>query len=329
MNLVTGATGLIGSHVMLTLLQQNKTVVALKRESSDISKTEKVFSYYDSNYKELFKKIIWIDGDVNDVVSIEKALDKIETVYHCAGIISFNDKDAEKLFKINSEGTANVVNACLTKGVKALCHVSSVAAMQNADIKTEINETVFWKPGTYQSSYAISKYMAEQEVWRGIEEGLNAVIVNPGVVIGAGPWNQGSGELFPICKKGFKFYTEGVTGYVGASDVAKIMILLTEEKKFKERFILIENNYSFKQILDWIHFGFDKKGPTIKTGKFLLKTALFLNKIIPISSKITKATVIASLTKSYFSNKKVCDSLNYQFSPIKDCISLACKAYNS
>lgn len=310
---------------MLNLLQQGKTVVGFKRAESDLSKVEKVFSCYNS--KELFKKITWLEGDVSDVLSIEKALENIENVYHCAGFISFNDKDSEKLFKINAEGTANVVNACLLKSVKGLCHVSSVAAIQNSDKKNEIDETVFWKPGGYQSSYAISKYTAEQEVWRAMEEGLNAVIVNPGVVIGPGPWNQGTGELFRTCYKGFNFYTEGITGYVGAMDVAQIMIRLTEGKKFKERFILVENNYSFREILNWIHEGFGKKAPSIKAGKFLLNAARFLNAIVPVSSKINKAIVSAALTKSYFSNKKVIEALNYQFSPLKDCIILTCKAY--
>jgi dihydroflavonol-4-reductase len=327
LNLVTGATGLIGSHVMLNLLRQNRPVVALKRSSSNISKTEKVFSFY--NAKNLFQKITWVEGDICDVLSLEEALKNIETVYHCAGFISFNDKDHDKLFRINIEGTANIVNACLTKGVKAFCHVSSVASLNNADIKTEIDETVFWKAGKYQSSYSISKYLAEQEAWRGIEEGLNSVIVNPGVVIGPGPWDQGSGELFPLCHKGFKFYTDGVTGYVGADDVAKAMIKLVDEKIFGERFILVENNYSFKQIFDWIHAEFKQKTPSIKVGSALLHLARACNSVIPFSKKITRATVNASLSKTYFSNQKVTKTLKFQFSPLKDCISLTCKAYFS
>ena len=190
MNLITGATGIVGAHVALQLLLQNKPVVAIKREGSDVSKTKKLFSYYTSEADVLFNKIKWINADLNDIYSLLDALDGIETVYHCAGFVSFNSKDNKQMHRVNSDGTANMVNACLEKNIKAFCHVSSIATLQNPDIKKNIDETVYWKSSPYASDYAISKYNGEREVWRGIEEGLNAVIVNPGIILSPGFWSQ-------------------------------------------------------------------------------------------------------------------------------------------
>jgi dihydroflavonol-4-reductase len=327
LNLVTGATGLVGSHVALELLLQNKPVVALKRTTSDISKVEKLFSYYTPNYKELFQKIKWVEGDLSDYLNLIEILKEIKTVYHCAGYISFNENEEKKLFKINKEGTANMVNACLESNTEAFCFVSSIAALQNQDITNNIDEKVFWKPGPYQNSYSTSKYLAEQEVWRAAEEGLNVVIVNPGIILGPGFWEQGSGELFSMSKKGIKFYTEGITGYISAQDVAKSMIALTENKKFKERFILIENNYSFKEILFSIHKNFNKTLPTINAGKTLLKLARFFSFLLPTRAKISKSIAHAALNKNYFSNKKLLENLDFKLTPINDCISFTCKSF--
>ncbi|MGZ4090066.1 MAG: NAD-dependent epimerase/dehydratase family protein [Bacteroidia bacterium] len=191
MNLVTGATGIIGSHVVLKLLQANKPVVAARQKNSDVAAVEKLFAYYTKESARLFQKIKWVEVDVCDIFSVEEALDGITIVYHCAGYISFDRRNREKLFKINEGGTANVVNACLLKNV-TLCHVSSIATINNLDYKDNLDETVFWKTSGRESDYAVSKYNAEREVWRGIEEGLRAVIVNPGVVLSPGFWNQSS-----------------------------------------------------------------------------------------------------------------------------------------
>lgn len=332
MNLVTGATGIIGSHVVLQLLQANKPVTACKRKGSDLARVKKLFSYYIKNVDELFSKINWIDLDVSDIGAIEDSLNGVDVVYHCAGFVSFNRKHRKKLYKINEEGTANVVNACLEKNVK-LCHVSSVAAINNLDYKDELNESVFWKKNGMESDYAISKYNAEREVWRGIEEGLEAVIVNPGVVLSPGFWDQSSSRLFTTCYKGNMFYTNGSTGYVAAVDVAKSMIALVEKKQFSNRFIIIEDNYTFKHIFDHIQSEFGKRRPFINAGRFILQLGRiadgFLCKITGQEPTLTKAIINSALNTQKLSNGKLKEVLNEPFLPVNEAISQICAHYKA
>lgn len=331
MNLITGATGLVGAHVALALLQQNKSVVAIKRQGSDILKTKKLFSYYTSDADILFNKIKWIDADVCDIYSLLEALEGIETVYHCAGFVSFNSKDNKQMHRINAEGTANLVNACLEKNIKALCHVSSIATLQNPDITKNIDESVYWKSSPSASDYAISKYNGEREVWRGTEEGLNAVIVNPGIILGPGFWHQSSGKLIETCYHGNPFYTNGSSATIDAKDVADCMIQLTEKKEFSKRFVLIENNYSFKEILLKVHKALGKKEPSIEAGKVLLTIGKWIDKIKAfITSKeqlITKETINACLDNNSYNNKRVKETLSYQFISLQNTVQFACDAY--
>lgn len=331
MNLITGATGLVGAHVALQLLLQGKSVVAIKRVGSDISKTKKLFSYYTSDSEKLFNQIKWVDADVSDIYALLDALEGIETVYHCAGFVSFNHKQKKQIHSINTVGTANVVNACLEKGNLRLCYVSSIATLQNPDITKNIDESVYWKSSPSASDYAISKYNGEREVWRGMEEGLNAVIVNPGIILGPGFWHQSSGKLIETCYKGNPFYTEGSSATIDAKDVATCMIQLTEQQHFGKRFVLIENNYSFKEILSQTHKALGKKEPYINAGKGLLITAKWLDTFRSwFTSKepiITKETITAGLEKNTFSNERIKKAVNFSFTPLQETLKFVCASF--
>lgn len=314
---------------MLVLLRQGRSVSGMKRTGSDISIVERTFSYYSEADKALFKKINWVEGDVCDVPSLDKAFENVETVYHCAGYVSLDERDREKVFAINGGGTANVVNVCLEKNIKALCHVSSIATLSNSDISENIDENVLWKPSGEESSYATSKYVAEQEVWRGIEEGLQAVIVNPGVILGPGKWNEGSCKIFSECYKGLRYYTTGVSGYIAVMDVAEIMIRLTEQKKFGERFILVENNYSLRSIIEKINAQFKMPAPTRELSRFFLNAGRFFGFLLPGIPRISKPMIKSALTKNSYSNKKILDYLGFKFTVLDDCISFSCRAFAS
>lgn len=331
MNLVIGATGIVGSHVLLELLQNNEVVVAAKQKSSDVSKVKELFAYYGAQAESLFDRIKWIDLDIRDVFSIEESLEGISTVYHCGGLVSFNNKDRKKLKQINELGTKNVVDACLFKKVKALCYVSSIATINNSDYVLPLTEDVFWKKKGNESEYAWSKYNAEREVWRGMQEGLNAVIVNPGVILSPVFWTQSSAKLFDVCYKGNKFYTNGLTAYVLASDVAKLMYELIKKQQFGNRFIVIENNYSFKEVLGNIQLAFQKPAPSIYVSAYILKIAQIFEIVITFFTrkerKLTRSVLNAMRNTQTFSNEKVKRTLGFEFRPIKEGIEEICRYY--
>ncbi len=208
MVLVTGGTGLVGSHLLLQLSSQNKNIRAIYRKSSSFVNVKRLFE----NAGESFQQIEWMEGDILDVSSLAEAMQGVEKVYHCAAMISFSPEDRERMLEINRTGTANVVNLCLESGVQKLCYVSSVAAINRLHEEEIITESTPWEENADNSNYAVSKQAAEREVWRGMAEGLKAVIVNPGIIIGPGNWNSGSGKLFSSVWNRLKFYSEGMSG---------------------------------------------------------------------------------------------------------------------
>jgi dihydroflavonol-4-reductase len=332
MHLVTGATGIIGTHVLLHLMLKGENVIAAKQKSSSDVNLKKVFRYYTGN-DTLYEKIIWREIDVRDIFSIEEALEGVTNVFHCAGLVSFNKKDRKRLFDLNEKGTRNVVDACLVKKIEALCHVSTIGTINNLDYRLPLDETVFWKKSGRESDYALSKYNAEREVWRGMEEGLNAVIVNPGVVLAPGFWDQSSSRIFKNCYKGSLFYTTGTTGYVAATDVAQIMVELVEKKQFGNRYILIEGNYTFREIFNVIHRNFNKPVPRLRASGTLLRLGKFIESVLTkFTGKeplLSPALINAALNEQLFSNELIKKALNYKFQPIVPLLGDICKHYVS
>lgn len=316
MILVTGATGLVGSHLLVQLLQENEEVKALFRSEKQIEKVKNVFAFY--NQTALFDKIQWVKGDITDIPSLEIAFENITHVYHCAALISFDPSDEEKLRKINIEGTANVVNCCIDFGVKKLCHVSSIAALGNPkEYETTITEETEWNPEELHSDYAITKYGAEMEVWRGHQEGLEVVIVNPGVIFGYGFPKKGSDVIIQSVKKGLSFYTNGNIGIVAVEDVTKCMIQLMKSSINGERYTLVGENISAKVLLDFIAEELKLKKPTIEASKWMTSFAWrmdwLISKLLNRKRKLTRSTANASHTATNFDTSKIEGALNFTF----------------
>ena len=332
MILVTGGTGLVGAHLLLQLTQGDEPVRALYRRTETIKKTKHLFSHY--NKQELFEKIEWTEGDILDVPSLEPALAGVEKVYHCAAYISFDPADEEKLRKVNIEGTANMVNVSLALGIRKFCHVSSVAAL--GDLKFNeiiITEETEWNPEKFHSDYAISKHGAETEVWRGWQEGLEVVIVNPGLIFGYGFWNQGSGEIFKNVDKGLYFYSKGTCGAVAAEDVASIMIQLIESDISGERYTLVAENISFESIFNTIADGMYKKRPFIYATPFMTNVAYrldwFFSKLLFRPRHFTRTMAKSAHRHQNFDNLKIKETLNYNFRDIKSHLKQIAKDFRS
>jgi len=331
MILVTGGTGLVGSHLLYQLTLQNEKVIAIHRKSSDLNAVKKVFEYYTDNFEELFAAIQWFEADITDVPSLKLAFNDVTTVYHSAALISFKKADYNKMRSINIVGTANIVNLSIANNIDKLCFVSSVAAIGKDQIGNELTEENDWNIEENNYGYAISKYGAEIEIWRASQEGIDVVIVNPGVILGSGFWQNGPGKLFVKAYNEFNFYTEGVTGFVGVTDVVAIMIQLMNSTIKNERYILISENASFKKVLFSIADGFGKKRPSILVTKFMTGIAWrfewVLYKLFNKDPLFTKQSAASAHNKYYFSNKKINNAIDFEFEPLKDTIQTVCKNF--
>ena len=324
MNFVTGGTGLLGSHLIYDLLTKGEKVKALKRPTSNIQLVEKVFSYYGQEAPDLSGQIDWVDGDILDYYSITDALDGVNHVYHCAAIVSFDSQKRNQIIQNNVQGTANLVNACLEKSIKKYCQVSSIAAIGKSESTRFITESGQWIDSKNNSAYSTSKYFSEMEVWRGMAEGLNAIIVNPSIILGPGRWDTGSAIIFSSLFEGLRFYTKGVTGYVDVRDVSNAMIQLMNSKISNERFILNAENLTYEYVFKLIAKFLGVKKPDIYARKWMSELAWRIEKVkFVLLNKpilITKETARTAHKFSYYSSKKIKDELNFQFKPIEQSI---------
>lgn len=331
MILVTGGTGLVGSHLLYELTKNGESVRALIRNSKKIDLVKKIFSYYSDDSENLIQKIDWVEGDILDLYSLEQAFTDIKKVYHCAAIVSFDGKDKNQLINANVLGTENVVNLCLSNNIEKLCHVSSIASLGGSLNGEFIDENSKWASSKHHSAYSVSKYKSEMEVWRGIQEGLNAVIVNPSVILGPGFWNSGSGSLFTKAAKGMKYFTTGTTGFVDVRDVVDVMVRLIKSNISNERFILNAENMNYKDLFDKVAEAMHVNKPKREATKKLLKLAVFLDGVASIlgikKREITKEVIRASLSVSKYSNEKVKKAIGKTFLPIETSIREIAEIY--
>ncbi len=331
MNFVTGGTGLIGSHLLFKLVNDGQNVRALYRSKQSLNDTQKIFNYYQK--PELFEKIEWVEGDILDVNLTHEQIKGCSNVFHCAAIVSFNPNHRKKLFKVNIEGTANIVNACIENTVDKLCYVSSVTTLGTPNINGVIDEKSNWKEKKKPSNYSISKYYAEQEVWRGTQEGLKSIIVAPSMVIGAGNFDKGSLAVFKRIKQGLKYYTNGTTGVIDVRDVTDIMLSLMKKDICNEKFCLVSENISFKDYFEIIAKELNVKPPANLAGKTATKIAWITEKIKTMITGqepvITKETAKIAHAKDVYSNKKIKSTLDYNFIPVRESIAQTASYYKS
>ncbi len=318
MILVTGASGLVGSHLVKELTRQGKTIKALYQNSPPL--------------EGLGDAVTWIQGNILDVVFLEEAMQDVKQVYHCAAAVSFNPKKKNLLYTTNVEGTMNVVNACLDARVQKLLYVSSVAALGKTKTGILVNEKMNVIEEIGDSTYAKTKFLAEMGVWRGIGEGLNAVIVNPSIILGAGNWDNGSSEIFQTIYKEFPWYTDGVSGFVYVQDVVHAMMMLMNSDIHAERFILNTENIAFKEVFDYIANNFGKRAPHKKVTPFLAELVWRAEKIRSKLTKkdplLTKETARAAQEKRYFDNSKLKQFFpHFEYVPIKTAIQDICTVF--
>ena len=330
MILVTGGTGLVGAHLLYHLIKNDENVRAIYRSKNRIEKVKEVFSFYTDDAS-LFSKIEWFKADITDVPSMIPAFVGIKKVYHCAALISFNPKDYREMRKVNIHGTAIIANLSIDAKVDKICFVGSIASIGSSANGGLITEDCEWNSQESNSDYSITKFGAEMEIWRASQEGVAVVIVNPGVILGSGFWETGSGKLFTQVYNGFKYFTEGITGFVGVKDVVKLMILLMNSTLKNERFILVSENKSFKEIFFSMASSMDKKPPSKKIKPW--QTAIFwrvswvLSTLTGKEPLLSKSSAKSAHSISRYSSEKIEKSLNFQFEKIDNVIKSVSKNY--
>ena len=311
---VTGAAGLVGSELTKQLLDKDYKVTAI---------------YHSTPLHISHPNLIIKQCDILDTFSLEEIMQDATHVYHCAAIVSFESKNERRLLKINVEGTANVVNACISANVQKLIHVSSVSSLGRIRNGETVTEQMNWTEETSNSIYGKSKYLGELEVWRGIGEGLQAAIVNPSIILGGDNWHNGSSALFKSAYDEFKYYTEGTTGFVDVRDVACAMILLMNSKISRQRFILSAENLSYRQIFSMMARCFDKNPPykkvTAAMSAFIWRYAAVRRFLTGKKQLLTKETVRTAQSSVKYDATKILQALpEFQFSPIADTIKHSC-----
>ncbi|MFY7965322.1 MAG: NAD-dependent epimerase/dehydratase family protein [Chitinophagaceae bacterium] len=315
MILVTGATGLVGSHLIKELSGKGEPVVALYNKTKPSADLETLAT--------------WKQVDILDITAIEDTMQDIQQVYHCAAIVSFNPKEKTLLHQFNIQGTANIVNACINANVDKLVHVSSVASLGRIRNGQKVNEAMNWTEETSNSEYGKSKFLSEMEVWRGIGEGLNAVIVNPSIILGAGNWESGSTGIFKTAYDEFPWYTNGSSGFVDVVDVTKAMVMLMNSTVTNERFILSGWNLPYRSVFDAIATSFNKKKPTKQVTPLLAAIVWRIEKLksifsgkTPLLTKETAAT--AQTTIEYDSSKLLKHLPDFVYSNFENAIQRIC-----
>ncbi|WP_343700593.1 NAD-dependent epimerase/dehydratase family protein [Chitinophaga sp.] len=320
MILVTGGTGFLGSYLLRALVTAGKPVRALYRR------------HIPDQLLDVKDRVEWVQGDVLDVGSLEEAMQGVDQVYHCAAIVSFHPDRRAQMLKINVEGTANVVNIALDAGVKKLVHVSSVAALGRAREQAAINERSQWEESSNNSYYAISKHLSEMEIWRGIAEGLPAVIVNPSIILGSGYWHDGSGMLLKNAWKEFPYYTEGINGFVDVKDVVQVMMLLMDSTITAERFVLSAENWPYRRLFTTMAEALGKKPPHIAAKPWMAEMVWRMAKVKGwITGKrplITRETARTAQLKVFYDAARIQEALpGFRFRPLEDTVREISAAY--
>ena len=316
MILLTGATGIVGHFIAEKLLAEGHQVRAIKRENSNTSRLGQ------------HPKLEWVDADIEDIPALQKAFVGVEVVIHCAAVVSFHQEDKKKMMEVNVGGTANMINLALEHKIKKFVHISSVAALGRKDGQEVIDETTKWEESKNNTNYAESKYLGELEVWRGHEEGLSTVILNPSIVLGPGDWDISSMQIFKYVNQGRKFYPPGEMNYVDVRDITDIVGTMAFNEISGERYILNAGKDSYENVFALIAKYLNKPKPRYRVSYTLLNFAFVFDMIRSFITRqksiITRESLRLSKMSFYFSNEKIKNELNFEFRSLEDAVSWTC-----
>jgi nucleoside-diphosphate-sugar epimerase len=331
MQVVTGGTGLVGAHLLYRLTERGERVRASYRSEERKEKVRQLFSIYSDKSDELFQQIEWRKCDLLDVVSVEELCEGAKLIFHCAAIVSFHPADKRMLLESNPLMTSILVNQALANEVEHFTYVSSVAALgkpPQGEEKQPLTEKNIWKDDPTHSNYARSKYLAEMEVWRGMEEGLQASMVNPGIILGPGFPDEGSSAIFGLVKRGFDYYTPGTNGFVDVRDVVEAMLRISDQKIHRERVILVAESRKYRWLFSEIAKAMGKEPPRKAAKAWMINIIRVVHwlreKVGGRKATITRETAASAQRESYYSNEKSKETLQIEYRALEECVRFVC-----
>ncbi|TNE53523.1 MAG: NAD-dependent epimerase/dehydratase family protein [Bacteroidetes bacterium] len=333
MILVTGASGVLGSNLLFELSSREKKIRAMYRDQKRVEKVRQLFDLLSHDKEEAEKRwsgIEWFSGDILDVIALKEAMKGVDEVFHCAAMVSYRRRDFIRMMQVNGAGTANVVNMALEEGVKRFCHVSSTAAVGKEKHGTiyKVSETNKWTQDKNTSGYAISKHTAEKEVWRAMEEGLDAVIINPSVILGPGNWEDSSLTILGSVEKGMLFYTEGSNAFVDVREVVRSAIFLMESGIKGQRYLCTGTNIPFRELFKRIAQELGKKEPKFRAGRLACELAWRLDSLKAVFTGhhvLTKESVHSAQSKVEYDSSKLSKLLEPTYPDLIETIRYAVK----
>jgi nucleoside-diphosphate-sugar epimerase len=312
--LVTGATGFLGAHLVCHLLEQGHEVRGLYRNKGKLDQNPLLTP-------EIQAKVGWFAADLFDLPALELAAAGVDRIYHCAALVGFEAGQRDQLYHVNVHGTAEIVNLCLRLQIPRLVYVSSIAALGRDPLHPEVNEQTPWKDGPFNSAYAISKFRAENEVWRGMQEGLEVVVVNPSIILGPGDWSSGSNKLFQSVYEGLQVYSPGATGFVDVRDVAEAMHLLDQENLLGQRFLLNGINLPFREIFTLMAQKMGKKPPFWAPPRWLSEIGWRVLAVVSFFTRkapfITRETTRSAYSVFRYDGSKIERLTHFRYRPFE------------
>ena len=320
---ITGSTGMVGSYLIRGLLDRGYTHIrAMKRKSSALHLLE-------GREDELE----WVEGNLLDTEKLYEFTRDVDVVFHCGASVTFNPAARQKIYNVNVQGTADLVDACLENGVKRFIFCSSISALGRENLKGQVTENTDWKDSRSLSDYGRSKYYGEMEVWRAHAEGLSASIISPSLIFGGGLWQKGTGRLFQQVDNGLPFYPSGMSGFVDVRDVVEMMIMMVDEKHDGQRYICNAENKTYREVLNRIAENLQKPAPSVELKKWMVHfvpVALKFMRIFGLKlPKVTKPMLMASTEKVEFDNSKFIRATGFSYRPIDPLIDELCELYLS
>lgn len=323
---------MVGSHLLLDLVKTEDKVRAIHRKDSDLELVKKVFSYYcpKGEVPFLFGKIEWVEAALENIPALTLAFKGITKVYHCAALVSFRSSDAAKLRKVNIEGTANIVNLCISFKVEKICYISSIATMDLSPGDKYVSENFTWYPEKDHSEYAISKHGAEIEVWRASQEGVPVIILNPGIILGPGFWDKGTGQIFSKVAKGLNYHFPKTSGFVGVQDVAKLAVIAMESPIENEQYIVVAENLSFKSVLEKVAKAFGKMPPGKELKPWMVYAGYIFQSVAYLfggKKEISRNDYKSLFEHTLYSGNKIKKEFSFEFTPMEDVISQTAGIY--